>query len=90
MKNTCVDVTGKLPAGLVELYADINEHAKALAIDFLVVGAMARDLVLVHGFGSKIERGTRDVDFGINVASWDEFSALRDSLVAQLCVVENS
>lgn len=81
MKNTCVDVTGKLPAGLVELYADINEHAKALAIDFLVVGAMARDLVLVHGFGSKIERGTRDADFGINVASWDEFSALRDSLL---------
>ncbi len=81
MKNTCVNIAGKLPQGLVELYTDINKHAKALTIDFLVVGAMARDLVLVHGFGSKIERGTRDVDFGINVASWDEFSALRGSLL---------
>ena len=69
VKNTCVDIAGKLPAGLVKLYADINEHAKALAVNFLVVGAMARGLVLVHGFGSKIERGTRDVDFGINVAA---------------------
>lgn len=81
MKNTCVNIAGKLSPGLVELYADINEHAKELAVDFLVVGAMARDLVLVHGFGSKIERGTRDLDFGINVASWDEFNALRESLL---------
>lgn len=66
---------------MVELYADITKHADELTIDFLVVGAMARDLVLVHGFGSTIERGTRDVDFGINVASWDEFGALRDSLL---------
>ena len=81
VKNICVNVTGKLPAGLVELYADINKHAKELTIDFLVVGAMARDLVLVHGFGSNIERGTRDVDFGINVASWDEFNALKNGLL---------
>lgn len=81
MKNTCVNIAGKLSPGLVELYTDINEHAKELAVDFLVVGAMARDLVLVHGFGARIERGTRDVDFGINVASWNEFNALRDSLL---------
>ena len=66
---------------MVELYADISKHAKELSIDFLVVGAMARDLVLVHGFDSTIERGTSDVDFGSNVASWDEFGALRDSLL---------
>lgn len=73
MKNTCVNVAGKLPAELIELYADINKHATALTIDFLIVGVMTRDLVLVHGFGSKIERGTRDVNFGVNVADWDEF-----------------
>jgi len=81
VKNTYVNITDKLPQGLVQLYSDITEHAGKLAIDFLVIGAMARDLVLVHGFGSKIERGTRDVDFGINVASWEEFLALRDSLL---------
>lgn len=63
------------------MYIDITKHAQELDIDFLVIGAMARDLVLVHGFGSKIERGTRDIDFGINVASWDEFNALKDRLL---------
>lgn len=81
VKNTCVNITGKLPAESVELYTDINKYAKALSIDFLVVGAMARDLVLVHGFGADIERRTTDVDFGINVANWDEFNALKERLL---------
>ncbi|WIO73860.1 nucleotidyl transferase AbiEii/AbiGii toxin family protein [Porticoccaceae bacterium LTM1] len=76
MKSTSIDITGKLPKGLVEIYSDIAAHTSALGIDYLVVGAMARDLVLVHGYGSTIERGTRDIDFGINVASWEDFDAL--------------
>lgn len=35
----------------------------------LVVGAMARDLILVHGYNARIERGTRDVDFEQNQSS---------------------
>ena len=81
MKITYVNVTGKLPAGLVALYTDIHKHAKELSIEFLVVGAMARDLVLVYGSGLKLERGTKDVDFGINVESWFEFNTLRDRLL---------
>ena len=81
MKNTLIEVTGKLPDGLVELYTGMALHAGALNIEFLVVGAMARDLVLVHGFHSKIERGTRDVDFAINVSSWQEFNSLREVLL---------
>ena len=72
VKNTSVNIVGRLPAGLVALYADIQKHAESLDIDILVIGAMVRDLVLVHGFGAKIERVTVDLDFGINVASWDE------------------
>ena len=81
MKNTSVNIAGKLPQELVELYDDIRGHTKALRIDFLVVGATARDMVLVYGYGATIERGTTDVDFGMNVASWDEFSALRARLL---------
>ena len=81
MKNTYVNVTGKLPAGLTALYTDIHKHTRELSIEFLVVGAMARDIVLVHGFGLKVERGTKDVDFGINVESWFEFNTLRDRLL---------
>ena len=65
----------------MELYTGIALRAGALEVEFLVVGAMARDLVLVHGFNSKIERGTRDVDFAINVSSWNEFNSLREALL---------
>ncbi len=44
---------------------------------------MARDLILVHGFNSRIERGTRDVDFGINVESWSEFTRIREHLIRE-------
>lgn len=82
MKNTSVNITGELPQGLVELYADIRGQTKALGIDFLVVGATARDSVFKHGYGCPVERATTDVDFGIHVASWDEFNALKDRLLA--------
>jgi predicted nucleotidyltransferase len=81
MKNTSVSIVNKLSSGLGELYADIDAEAKRLNIPYLVVGAMARDLVLVHGYGSKIERGTRDVDFGIKVETWEQFNSLSEGLI---------
>lgn len=81
--NTLIDVTGKLPSGLVEMYRKVDICTKDLGIDYLIVGAMARDLVMHYGFGANIERGTRDVDFAIQVASWQEFNALKEALSAQ-------
>lgn len=70
-----------MPSGLREIYQKVDFAARATNCGYLVVGAMARDLILVHGFGAKIERGTRDVDFGINVESWSEFSSLKEYLI---------
>lgn len=81
MKNSYVDVTGKLPRGLVELYERIEIQAAMLELRCLIVGAMARDLVMVHGFGAEIERGTRDVDFAVNVSDWDCFARLKARLL---------
>jgi predicted nucleotidyltransferase len=81
VKNTSINISGKLNTGLVELYDNVMTVADKLGIQVLVVGAMARDLVLAHGYGATIQRGTRDVDFGINVASWDDFSELKDELI---------
>ncbi|MFT6896931.1 MAG: putative nucleotidyltransferase [Paraglaciecola sp.] len=81
MNNILVDISGKLPDGLVLLYKKIYNCARALNIPCLVVGAMARDLVLVHGYGARIERGTRDVDFGIYIHSWQQFCILKQSLL---------
>ena len=81
MNNTSLNINGKLPKGLVELYQKVNEQANKLDIPFLVVGATARDIVLVHGFDAAIERGTRDIDFGVQVKDWDQFERLKSSLI---------
>ena len=83
MKNTYLDLVGKLPAGMAELYTVVAEQAKTIGATYLVVRAMARDLVMVHGYGSTLKRRTLDVDFRIEVASWDEFLALRERLLAK-------
>jgi predicted nucleotidyltransferase len=48
-------------------------------VDFLVVGAMARDLLLHYGHGVPITRATKDIDLGLAVAAWEEFQRLHDA-----------
>lgn len=66
-------------AWLARLVADVRSAAPDLRP--LVVGALARDLWLHHGFDIKIERATQDVDFALAV-DWQGFAAARDALVA--------
>lgn len=80
LKTTSLNVVGKLPQGLVELYQTISSHADALNIPYLVIGATARDIILHHGFGANIERGTRDIDFAIQVEDWEQFTLLKSAL----------
>ena len=72
--TTSLDVSEKLPKGLVEVYGQIHGIAAELSVPLLIVGATARDIILVHGYNAAIERGTKDVDFGIEV--------LRTALIA--------
>nr|WP_321458983.1 hypothetical protein [uncultured Vibrio sp.] len=81
MTNTYITINKKFPKGLTELYFDVSAEAQKLAIPYMIVGAMARDLVLVHRFDTKIERGTRDADFGICLESWDQFHSLATNLI---------
>lgn len=70
---TSICITDQLPQGIVAIYRDVHAIASQLDIPCLVVGATARDLILVYGFGASIERGTRDIDFGIKIRTWDDF-----------------
>lgn len=63
-KSTSIDLCGKLHRGAVELYHAVDTATSQLNIPYLIVGAMARDIVLVHGLGAAIERATRDIDSG--------------------------
>lgn len=49
--------------------------------DLLIVGAQARDLLLMHAYGIDTGRATNDVDVAFMVADWGEFLSLRTRLV---------
>lgn len=76
-----LDVSEKLPKGLVEVYSQIHGMAAELSVPLLIVGATARDIILVHGYNAAIERGTKDVDFGIEVQDWEHYEMLRTALI---------
>lgn len=59
------------------IFADVRDAAPD--VDFLIVGAIARDLLLHYGHGVPITRATTDIDLGVTVGSWDEFRKLRDA-----------
>lgn len=61
----------------------IAATAAKLQIPFLLVGALARDMLLEHVRDMSKERRTMDVDIGILVGSWAEFSQFCDALTAR-------
>jgi predicted nucleotidyltransferase len=65
---------------LAELVADLR--AAAPAWKPLLVGAMARDLLLYYTHNIPVIRATEDIDLGFAVADWDDFAALRAALLA--------
>ena len=79
-KELSMDLSGKTELRwLSAVLSDVREAAHAA--DFLVVGAIARDLLLHYGYGVPITRATTDVDLGVAVAGWQEFGQLRDALL---------
>jgi predicted nucleotidyltransferase len=65
---------------LAEIVADLR--AAAPAWQPLLVGAMARDLLLYHAHNIPVSRATEDIDLGFAVADWGDFAALRAALFA--------
>ena len=63
--TTSLDVSEKLPTGLVEVYSQIHGIAAELSVPLLIVGATARDIILVHGYNAAIERGTKTMSLAI-------------------------
>lgn len=49
--------------------------------DLLLVGAMARDVLLLHAHGIDTRRATEDVDIALTIDNWAAFSALREKLI---------
>jgi predicted nucleotidyltransferase len=60
--------------------ADIHRRADRLGIDIMVVGAVARDILIRHQLGIDPARETADIDIAIAVESWADVDDLARTL----------
>ena len=73
--------TRPLDPGLTEVLRRIDAVCISQALPYLLTGAMAREILLVHGLGLPPGRATRDVDFGVLVKTWAAFDTFRSALL---------
>ncbi len=73
-----IDLSGE--ADLRPLAKIVAALRNACGVDFLLVGAAARDVVL-RGHGISPARVTNDIDFAFAVRDWEEFGRIRGQLV---------
>lgn len=67
---------------IVAVLRAVDGAAKTLGHEYCLVGATARDLLLVNALGLRPGRRTRDLDFGLALETWDQFTAFKESMVA--------
>lgn len=82
MDNISFNLSGKIDKPIIEALSVLKTVADSLGVTFFVVGASARDIVLQHGYGIDVPRMTRDIDLGVEVADWEQFKKLEDSLIS--------
>jgi predicted nucleotidyltransferase len=63
--------------------ADIRHRADECSVEFMVVGATARDILIRHVVGTVPERATADIDVAVAVSSWSHLRQLTRPLTRQ-------
>jgi len=81
MSNLLINISEKLDRPTIALYRAVSKAASEIGVEYIVVGASARDLLLHHGYGLRIIRATADTDFGVQVSTWDQFHSLQTNLI---------
>ena len=61
---------------------EIHKASKALGLPVFLVGAMARIILLENVHGLTVGRATTDVDFAFALDNWEQFTAIKASLLA--------
>jgi predicted nucleotidyltransferase len=68
-------------AGLAQVVQALEGVTRSQGIDAFLMGAAARDLLLVHTGVVSGVRATEDVDFGVMVHDWTVFESMRAALI---------
>ncbi len=80
MNRSSLDLSDRIVLGpLAELLAAVRAAAGDASL--LLIGAAARDLLLVHAHGIPPERATADTDVALAVGGWSDFQRLREALL---------
>ena len=83
MNNTSIDLSNRPDLKpLATVVKALQAVTSVLGLRFFLMGAAARDLMLLHTWGIKTKRETKDVDFAVMVETWDAFTNLRQALTA--------
>ena len=81
MSNTSFDLSSKLPPEQVHIIRQVVRAAESHGLRLFIVGAQARDFLLQYVYDLPVHRVTNDIDFGIIVETWDEFTKLQVDLI---------
>jgi len=82
MINISHDLSNKLPNEPVNIIRQVVQAADSEEPRLFIVGAQARDFLLQYAYELPVQRATNDIDFGVVVDDWDEFTKLKDKLIA--------
>ena len=81
MTNSSIDLSKNCDQLTIDCLTDLSYEANELNIDFLVVGALVRILILEKYYNLPIGVATLDLDIGITVIDWEHYKKLKDSLI---------
>jgi predicted nucleotidyltransferase len=80
MTNSSLDLSARADLDwLAELIGDAQQAAPRF--EWLIVGALARDLHLSYAYGIRVDRVTTDTDLALAISSWSVFSGIREALI---------
>ena len=81
MKESLIDLSGKIDGFRLKLFDTIAKVAESLNVPFFVVGATARDIILSEGYGIEVGRATKDLDLAVQVQDWPGYDQLKNGLI---------
>lgn len=71
-----LDISKKIDPLSLKALRQIKDIAGRLQVDFFLVGATVRDVILYYVYNIPIYRSTNDIDFAVRVRNWDEYHKL--------------
>lgn len=76
MRQKLYNISDKIDGLTLEILKKIKGMTEELKIDFFLVGATVRDMILNYVYNIRVYRATNDIDFAVRVRGWDEYYKL--------------